>query len=103
MSQDKTQAPSMTLLLSEQLIQCIPDLRRFARKLERNHARADDLVQETCERAIRKMHLYQPTGPFKGWLMRMMHNVFVDGVRKRATLMPLDEERDAEASGTSSS
>ena len=69
--------------LEELLIQHIPDLRRFARALERNRVAADDLVQETLERAIRKIHLYEPSGPFIGWLNTIMRNIFVDRVRRR--------------------
>ena len=36
------------------LEQEIPRLRRYARALTRNAARADDLVQETLTRALRK-------------------------------------------------
>jgi RNA polymerase sigma-70 factor (ECF subfamily) len=69
--------------LEELLIQHIPDLRRFARALERNRVAADDLVQETLERAIKKIHLYEPSGPFIGWLNTIMRNIFVDRVRRR--------------------
>lgn len=69
--------------LEDRLIQHIPDLRRFARSLERDRIAADDLVQETLERAIRKLHLYEPTGPFIGWLTTIMRNLFVDRVRRR--------------------
>ncbi len=80
--------------LEDQLIQYIPDLRRFARSLERNRVAADDLVQATLERAIRKLHLYQPTGPFLGWLNTIMRNIFVDGVRRRSNGLTssIDEE-----------
>jgi RNA polymerase sigma-70 factor (ECF subfamily) len=83
----------MTTPLEELLIQHIPDLRRFARSLERNRVAADDLVQETLERAIRKMHLYTPSGPFIGWLNTIMRNLFVDRVRRRklTTGVSLDE------------
>ena len=83
----------MPLSLEQQLIQYIPDLRRFARSLERNRSAADDLVQATCERAIRKLHLYQPTGPFLGWLNTIMRNVFIDQLRKRFLTESLDESR----------
>src|SRR5205085_7156259 len=73
----------MTTPLQDLLIQHIPDLRRFARSLERNRVAADDLVQETLERAIKKMHLYEPSGPFIGWLNTIMRNIFVDRVRRR--------------------
>ena len=72
-----------TTPLQDLLIQHIPDLRRFARALERNRVAADDLVQETLERAIKKMHLYEPSGPFIGWLNTIMRNIFVDRVRRR--------------------
>jgi RNA polymerase sigma-70 factor (ECF subfamily) len=86
----------MPLSLQDQLIQHIPDLRRFARSLERNRSAADDLVQETCERAIRKLSLYQPTGPFLGWLNTMMRNIFVDRVRRRPGVESLDDAGIAE-------
>jgi RNA polymerase sigma-70 factor (ECF subfamily) len=41
------------------LEQEIPRLRRYARALTRNAVRADDLVQETLVRALRKEHLWQ--------------------------------------------
>jgi RNA polymerase sigma-70 factor (ECF subfamily) len=75
--------PSQLTPLQDQLIQRIPDLRRFARALERNRVAADDLVQETLERALKKMHLYEPSGPFIGWLNTIMRNLFVDRVRRR--------------------
>jgi RNA polymerase sigma-70 factor (ECF subfamily) len=83
----------MTTPLQDLLIQHIPDLRRFARSLERNRVAADDLVQETLERAIKKMHLYEPSGPFIGWLNTIMRNIFVDRVRRRKlnTATSLDE------------
>jgi RNA polymerase sigma-70 factor (ECF subfamily) len=84
--------------LQDLLIQHIPDLRRFARALERNRAGADDLVQETLERAIKKIHLYQPSGPFLGWLNTIMRNIFVDRVRRKSAALfgSLDEATDRE-------
>lgn len=38
----------------------IPRLRRYARALTGERARADDLVQDTLERALIKLHLWQP-------------------------------------------
>ena len=47
---------------------CVPALRRYARALTRNADRADDLVQDCLERAIRKRRLWAPTGPLRAWL-----------------------------------
>jgi RNA polymerase sigma-70 factor (ECF subfamily) len=46
----------------------IPRLRRYARALTRNAVRADDLVQETLARALRKEHLWEPGTDLRAWL-----------------------------------
>jgi RNA polymerase sigma-70 factor (ECF subfamily) len=66
-------------LLEEQ----IPRLRRYARALCRsNISAADDLVQETLARAIAKQHLWQPGTNLRAWLFTLMHNQFVNDVRR---------------------
>jgi RNA polymerase sigma-70 factor, ECF subfamily len=60
----------------------IPRLRRYARALTRNTTRADDLVQETLARALRKQHLWQPGTDLRAWLFTMMHNLNVNEVRR---------------------
>lgn len=52
----------------------IPALRRFARALVRDRERADDLVQDTLERAVAKRHLWRGDGPLQAWLLRIMIN-----------------------------
>src|SRR5947208_7976182 len=51
----------------------IPRLRRYARALTRNAVRADDLVQDTLARALRKEHLWQPGTDLRAWLFTIMH------------------------------
>jgi RNA polymerase sigma-70 factor (ECF subfamily) len=60
----------------------IPRLRRYARALARNADRADDLVQETLLRAIAKAHLWQPGSDLRAWLFTIMHNHYVNMVRR---------------------
>jgi RNA polymerase sigma-70 factor (ECF subfamily) len=60
---------------------CVPALRRYARALTRNADRADDLVQDCLERAIRKRGLFRPTGPLQGWLFRMLVNLWRNSLR----------------------
>jgi RNA polymerase sigma-70 factor, ECF subfamily len=43
---------------------------------------ADDLVQDTLERAVRKFHLWKP-GDLRAWLFSIMHNVFVNQLKAR--------------------
>lgn len=67
----------------EEMEACVPALRRYARALTRNADRADDLVQDTIERAIRKRHLWRPTGPLRAWLFRMLVNLHRNEARRR--------------------
>lgn len=56
-------------------------LRRYARALTGDRTRADDLVQDTLERAWVKFHLWKPTMAIRPWLFAVMHNVFVNQVK----------------------
>ena len=59
----------------------IPALRRFARGLTRDVERADDLVQDCLERAIRHRRLWRPGGALKNWLLRIMLNIWRNDLR----------------------
>jgi RNA polymerase sigma-70 factor (ECF subfamily) len=59
----------------------IPKLRRYARALTRDAARADDLVQNSLVRAIAKQHLWQPGTDLRAWLFTILHHQNVNDVR----------------------
>ena len=61
----------------------IPRLRRYARALTGDAMRADDLVQDTLERALVKQHLWRQGSDLRAWMFTIMHNVFVNQVRAR--------------------
>lgn len=61
----------------------IPHLRRFARALTRDPAAADDLVQDTLERALRKRHLWLRRGSLRNWLLKMLYNLYLNGLGRR--------------------
>jgi RNA polymerase sigma-70 factor, ECF subfamily len=71
---------SFNSLIDEQ----IPRLRRYARALTRDPRRADDLVQDTLLRALAKRHLWQPDTNLRAWLFTLMHNQYVNDVRRSA-------------------
>jgi RNA polymerase sigma-70 factor (ECF subfamily) len=75
------------------IVPFIPNLRRYARALVGDRDGADDLVQDTLERAVRKFHLWKP-GDLRAWLFSIMHNVFVNQLkaRKVAPEVEIDEE-----------
>jgi len=56
----------------------IPRLRRYALALAGDPAAADDLVQDTLERAITKRHLWRRRGSLRAWLYRILYNVFLN-------------------------
>jgi len=60
----------------------IPRLRRYARALVRNQDSADDLVQDTLLRALAKIHLWEPGTDLRAWLFTLMHNQYVNFVRR---------------------
>ena len=82
------------------LLAAIPRLRRYARVLTGDAARADDLVQETLARGWEKRRLWAAGTDLRAWLFTIMHNVFVN---QRATSMreaqnvSLDAESDSGA------
>lgn len=60
----------------------IPRLRRYAPALTGDAAHADDLVQDSLERAIRKRHQLTKHGSVRAWLMRILYTRWIDE-RKR--------------------
>jgi RNA polymerase sigma-70 factor (ECF subfamily) len=71
----------------------VPALRRYARALTRNADRADDLVQDCLERAIRKRSLFAPTSTLQAWLFRILINLWRNDLRferRRGDHVPID-------------
>jgi RNA polymerase sigma-70 factor (ECF subfamily) len=75
------------------ITQHIPRLRRYARALTGDRSAADDLVQDTLERALSRFHLWRPGSDLRAWLFTIMHNVYVNQIRSRIRHPhePLDE------------
>ena len=69
--------------VNSQIVACIPNLRRYARGLTRNHETADDLVQDTLERAWNRITLWQRRGDLRAWLFSILHNLFIDSARSQ--------------------
>ena len=64
------------------LVVHIPDLRRYARSLTGDAWAADDLVQDTLERACERWQLWAAGSDLRAWLFTLMHNLFVDTARR---------------------
>ncbi len=84
----------MSAEIDRQIVACIPSLRRYAVGLTGNREAADDLVQDTMERAWSRIALWQRRGDLRAWLFSILHNVFVDRARanRRSLIDSLGEE-----------
>jgi RNA polymerase sigma-70 factor (ECF subfamily) len=68
----------------------VPRLRRYARALAGSREAADDLTQDTLERAWAKRALWQQGTSLRAWLFTIMHNVFINSVRGRREELAVD-------------
>src|SRR3989339_2166006 len=68
----------------ELMVAQIPSLRRYARALTGDVWAADDLVQDTLERACSKWRLWLVGTNLRAWLFSVMHNLFVNQMRQSA-------------------
>ncbi len=75
----------------------LPRLRRYARAMLGDRAAADDLVQDTLERAWSRIAQWRPGSDLRAWLFGIMHNLRVDQLRRNGLpTTSLDEEEVAE-------
>lgn len=82
----------------EQILAHMPALRRYARLLTGDAPRADDLVQDTLERACQRWAQWQEGTALRSWLLTLMHNLFVNqrrDWRHDDGHAPLDESTEA--------
>ena len=57
----------------------------YAVVLSRNRTEAEDLVQETCLRALRAIERLRPDSNIKSWLFTILHNIWLNQVRQSRT------------------
>lgn len=62
----------------------MPGLMRFALSLTKDHARAEDLVQETLMRAWRGRHTFEAGTNIAGWMTMILRNAFYTHHRRRS-------------------
>ena len=67
---------------SRALLTEMPRLRRYARAMLGDRAAADDLVQDTLERAWGRISLWRTGSDLRAWLFSIMHNLRVDQLRR---------------------
>ena len=91
----------MTDDMRQEMVRLLPRLRRFAYAITGSAEKGDDLVQATCERALRRAELWQPGTRLDSWMFRIAQNLWRDRLRseKRANYSDSPPE-DLEIPGT---
>lgn len=69
--------------LDREIVALLPRLRRLARTLTRDQTDADDLVQQTVERALVHRGQWRPGTRLDSWMFRIMKNAWIDEARSR--------------------
>jgi RNA polymerase sigma factor (sigma-70 family) len=75
----------MGTLTQPDVVDLLGPLRRYARSLTRDDTQAEDLVHDALVRALERQHTLRPSSNLRTWLMTVLHNVFIDGQRRRRT------------------
>lgn len=79
-------------------------VRNWLRRLAGDHARADDVAQETFVRAWQQLSAYRGDGEFRSWLLTIAYRQFLQSLRRqksRDSLLEQVEQQDLqEATGS---
>lgn len=81
----------------QSLINLLPNLRRFALSLCRSRDVADDLVQQTCQKALANRERFDPDTRLDAWLFRILRNSWIDQTRRyktEGTKVDIDDAHD---------
>ena len=73
----------MTDELRTRMVELLPRMRRFAVALTGDLDQADDLVQETCMRALSRVEQWQPGTRLDSWMYRIAQNLWLDRMRAK--------------------
>jgi RNA polymerase sigma-70 factor (ECF subfamily) len=71
--------------LGQVLDEVFDGLYGYAMVLSRDRTEAEDLVQETCFRAVKAIESLQPGSNAKSWLFTILRNIWLNQVRQRRT------------------
>ena len=67
----------------QRLLDLQDDMLRSALRLTNDKSEADDLVQETILRALDRSKQFVEDINFRGWIMTMMRNIFLNNVERK--------------------
>jgi RNA polymerase sigma-70 factor, ECF subfamily len=83
LSLDPREGRRVTDELRTRMVELLPRMRRFAIALTGDLDQADDLVQETCMRALARVEQWQPGTRLDSWMYRIAQNLWLDRMRAK--------------------
>ena len=83
--------------MRHELVGILPRLNSFACRLTGSRDDGADLVQSACQRALESVHQWRPDARLDSWMYRIIHNLWIDGLRKQngRRTWPLESLQDA--------
>ncbi len=87
--------------IRSQMTALLPRLRRFALSLTGNAPDADDLVQDTVEKALRNLHRWEEGTRLDSWMFRIAQNCWIDHTRSKRvrSSVPLEDHHGGASDG----
>ena len=82
----------MTTSFCDDVLENLPRLESFARRLAGNRSLADDLVQETVLRALTHADQFWPGTNLLAWLLTILRNTYFNEKRRERRLTVLDTD-----------
>lgn len=89
-------APRDVALFEAEALPHLDALYRTARRLTRNDQAAEDLVQDTLERAYTHYDRFQPGTNMRAWLFRILSNLAISQYRRRSSAPAIESLDDGE-------
>ena len=72
----------MAYSFDSELVNCIPNLQRYACKLTRDASSAEDLTQDCLARALSRSHRFEPGTNMQAWLTTMLKNLHFNNLQR---------------------
>jgi len=78
--------------IRERVIAFIPRLRRFAFSLTGDWDQTEEIVQDTCERALARQDQWRQGTSLESWMCRIAQNIWKDNIKAKRRRVQVSDE-----------